>query len=61
MVRKLSALILLAVGVLYSQERFDLTVRNYFFAGFGGDIASLEKGMKICEDALAADPRMPKR
>ena len=34
-----------------SQERFDFKVRNYFFAGFDGDAASLEKGMTICEDA----------
>jgi tetratricopeptide (TPR) repeat protein len=57
MVKKFSAMMLLAVGVLSSQERFDLKVRNYFFAGFNGDAASLEKGIKICEDALAADPK----
>lgn len=57
MVKKLSAVVLLAAAVLYSQERFDLKVRNYFFTGFGGDAASLEKGMKICEDTLAAEPK----
>ena len=46
-----------AAGVLNGEERFDLKVRNYFFAGFAGDAASLEKGMKICEDSLAADPQ----
>ena len=46
-----------ATGFLNSQERFDLKVRSYFFAGFAGDSASLEKGMKLCEDALAADPK----
>jgi tetratricopeptide (TPR) repeat protein len=55
--RKLSALILFAVGLLSAQERFDLKVRNYFFAGFAGNAAMLEKGMKACEEALAADPK----
>ena len=57
MIKRLSAVVLLAVSVVSSQERFDLKVRNYFFAGFAGDSASLEKGIKICEDALAADPK----
>jgi len=51
------AMVLLAAGLLSAQERFDLKVRTLFFAGFSGDTASLEKGMKICEDALAADPK----
>jgi hypothetical protein len=55
--RKLSVLILVAVGLVSAQERFDLKVRNYFFAGFAGNAASLEKGMKMCEDALTADPK----
>src|SRR5215469_9033662 len=46
-----------ATGSLNSQERFDMKVRSYFFAGFAGDAASLERGMKLCEDALAADPK----
>jgi tetratricopeptide (TPR) repeat protein len=54
---KLTAQILLAAGILSSQERFDYKVRSYFFAGFAGDAASLEKGMKICEDILASDPK----
>jgi tetratricopeptide (TPR) repeat protein len=40
-----------------AQERFDMKVRNDFFAGFAGDKAALERGMKICEAALAADPK----
>jgi tetratricopeptide (TPR) repeat protein len=52
-----TAVLIAASGLLMSQERFDLKVRNYFFAGFSGDTASLEKGMKMCEDALAADPK----
>ena len=54
---KLTALVLMAAGILSSQERFDYKVRNYFFAGFAGDAASLEKGMKICEDILASEPK----
>ena len=55
---KFAAIVLIsASGFLMSQERFDFKVRNYFFAGFTGDTASLEKGMKICEDVLAADPK----
>jgi tetratricopeptide (TPR) repeat protein len=54
---KLAAVLLLAAAVLSSQERFDHKVRNYFFAGFSGDAASLDKGMKICETILAADPK----
>jgi tetratricopeptide (TPR) repeat protein len=57
MIKKFSAVALLVAGVLASQDRFDLKVRNYFFAGFTGDTASLEKGMKICENTLAADPK----
>ncbi|HTS50453.1 MAG TPA: hypothetical protein VMH05_21055 [Bryobacteraceae bacterium] len=55
---KFAAIVLISsTGFLMSQERFDFKVRNYFFAGFAGDAASLEKGMKICDDALAADPK----
>ena len=34
-------------------ERFDFLVRADFFAGFAGDQAALERGMKVCEDTLA--------
>ncbi len=36
--------------------RFDEIVRPDFFAGFRGDAARLERGMKRCEEALATDP-----
>ena len=36
-----------------------MKVRNYFFAGLAGDAGSLQKGMKICEDILARDPKQP--
>jgi tetratricopeptide (TPR) repeat protein len=55
---RLAALLLIGgASLLPAQDRFDFKVRNYFFAGFAGDAASLEKGMKICEDSLAADPK----
>ncbi len=53
-------LIILALAGLASaatSDRFDLKVRNYFFAGFTGDPESLDKGMKMCEAALADDPK----
>lgn len=40
-----------------AQQRFDMKVRNDFFAGFAGDKAALARGMKACEEALAADPK----
>ena len=55
----LAALAILSAGVLLSQDRFDFKVRNYFFAGLAGDRASLDKGMKICENILANDPKQP--
>ena len=55
----IAAVIILTAGVLLSQDRFDFKVRNYFFAGLAGDTASLQKGMKICEEILANDPKQP--
>jgi tetratricopeptide (TPR) repeat protein len=57
MLKKLTVVTLLAAGILASQDRFDFKVRNYFFAGFSGNAASLEKGMKICENVLAENPK----
>jgi tetratricopeptide (TPR) repeat protein len=37
--------------------RFDMQVRNDFFAGFAGDAASLARGMAACERALADNPK----
>ena len=54
---RIAAVVLISAGFLMSQERFDLKVRNYFFAGFRGDSPALEKGMQMCEEALAADPK----
>jgi tetratricopeptide (TPR) repeat protein len=47
----------LAMTAAVAQVRFDNMVREDFFAGFAGDSARLEKGMKACEDALAANPK----
>jgi len=55
----IAAVLILSAGALLSQDRFDFKVRNYFFAGLAGDAASLQKGMKICEDILAKDPKQP--
>ena len=55
----IAAVIILTSGLLLSQDRFDFKVRNYFFAGLAGDAASLQKGMTICEDILASDPKQP--
>jgi len=55
----IAAVIMLTSGVLLSQDRFDMKVRNYFFAGLAGDAASLQKGMTICESILASDPKQP--
>jgi tetratricopeptide (TPR) repeat protein len=53
---KLAGLIFLGAAILSSQERFDYKVRSYFFAGFAGDTAALDKGMKISENVLASEP-----
>ena len=55
----IAAVIILTSGLLFSQDRFDFKVRNYFFAGLAGDAASLQEGMTICEDILAKDPKQP--
>src|SRR5215472_17505263 len=57
---KVRILLLVTLGcvlLVFGQERFDLKVRTYFFTGFQGNQAALDKGMKITEDALAADPQ----
>jgi tetratricopeptide (TPR) repeat protein len=40
-----------------NRERFDMKVRDDFFAGFTGDKARFERGMKTCEAALAKNPK----
>jgi tetratricopeptide (TPR) repeat protein len=50
-------LLLAGAAALFSQERFDMTIRDDFFAGFGGNRAALERGMKKCQEILAANPK----
>ena len=38
-------------------ERFDMIVREDFFAGMAGDDQRLNHGMKLCEDVLAKNPK----
>jgi hypothetical protein len=52
------ALVALAAGLL-AQERFDMKVREDFFAGYAGDASRLERGMAACEEALKKDPNNP--
>jgi tetratricopeptide (TPR) repeat protein len=40
-----------------SEERFDNTVRDDFFAGMSGDYERFDRAMKTCEEALAKDPK----
>jgi tetratricopeptide (TPR) repeat protein len=53
----LIALGLIGLSALSAQPRFDMQVRNDFFAGFGGDGAALDRGMKACEQVLAQNPK----
>jgi tetratricopeptide (TPR) repeat protein len=43
-------------GAARAQDRYDLKVRNDFFAGFGGDAAALERGLKAAAATLAENP-----
>lgn len=54
--RKMLAIAGSAMALIAATERFDLKVRNYFFAGFQGDQAALDKGMKMAEEELATNP-----
>ena len=55
----LAALILTVTAAAQEPERFDETVREFFFAGFAGNEDALARGMAICEETLAADPDHP--
>jgi len=54
---KLIVLSLVGFSALSAQPRFDYLVRNDFFAGFGGDAAALDRGMKACEQVLTQNPK----
>ncbi len=47
---------LAVLGLAAAQERFDMRVRNDFFAGFAGNQEALDRAMKRCEDELARNP-----
>jgi len=47
---------LAVLGLAAAQERFDMRVRNDFFAGFAGNQEALDRAMKICEEELARNP-----
>jgi tetratricopeptide (TPR) repeat protein len=44
-------------GSAQTPERFDMKVREDFFAGLSGNQERLARGMKACEEALAANPK----
>ena len=52
-----AALAGLATAQDKTSNRFDLKVRNDFFAGFAGNTEAFARGMKACEEALAQDPK----
>jgi tetratricopeptide (TPR) repeat protein len=45
------------LGIAAAQDRFDMKVRNDFFAGFAGNQQALDRAMNFCEKALAANPQ----
>jgi tetratricopeptide (TPR) repeat protein len=47
---------LAVLGLAAAQERFDMRVRNDFFAGFAGNQEALDRAMKICEEELTRNP-----
>ena len=47
---------LAVLGLAAAQERFDMRVRNDFFAGFAGNQEALDRAMKLCEEELAKNP-----
>jgi len=47
---------LAVLGLAAAQERFDMRVRNDFFAGFAGNQEALDRAMKVCEEELARNP-----
>ena len=58
--RRLVMLFIMVVCIIaVAQERFDIKVREYFFSGYAGNSAALDKGMKICEEALSSNPKYP--
>src|ERR1700730_8741854 len=57
MVGKMALALTAGALFLMASERFDKVVRGDFFAGFAGDKAALDRGMKACEEKLAENPK----
>lgn len=53
---RFTAALLLAGALIQAAERFDMLVREDFFAGFAGDSVALKRAMKLCEDTLKENP-----
>jgi len=53
---KAICVLLFTVSIAIAQQRFDMLVREDFFAGMSGDSARFEKAMKVTEETLAKDP-----
>jgi hypothetical protein len=52
----IAALLLLMTGLVWGQQRFDMIVREDFFAGFAGNKEAFARAMRTTEDVLAKDP-----
>jgi hypothetical protein len=50
------AAIVLTAAYVIAQQRYDMIVRQDFFAGFTGNKEALARGMKATEETLAKDP-----
>ena len=46
-------------GADFSPQNFDMLVRGDMFAGMGGNREAFDRAMKLCEQALAQDPKNP--
>jgi tetratricopeptide (TPR) repeat protein len=53
----IAAAIAVLTGQQPAEQRFDMTVRGDFFAGFAGDEARFTKAMDACERTLADNPK----
>lgn len=47
----------LAATIAIAQERFDMMVREDFFAGIAGNMERLERAMKVTEETLLKNPK----
>ncbi len=54
---RFAAALIGVAAIIHAAERFDMTVRADFFAGFAGNHEALERAMKQCEAALRENPK----